>query len=133
MEDLSFSDNCVDEIGVAVKLILDDIVEHFQKEKNQMVIGRIGKQEPGCAEGLQKVQKLASCHHRHGFDVRGDVAQNGEQAIKQWLQSLMASGDDLVKDHDQEVGMGACEDWYVNRHRGGVWLVETNAKVPFAT
>ena len=38
VKDLSLSDNCVNEIGIAVKLVLDDVVEHLQKEEHQMMV-----------------------------------------------------------------------------------------------
>ena len=71
---LSFSNDCVNEVGIAIKLILDDIVEHFQEEKDQMVVRRIGEQKPRSAESFQKVQKLTGCHHGHRFDVRRYIA-----------------------------------------------------------
>ena len=49
MKHLPFSNQRVDQVGVAVELVLNDIVEHFQKEKYQvMVIGR-RQQEPRSA------------------------------------------------------------------------------------
>ncbi len=46
MANLSFSDDCVDEIGVSVELVLNDVVEDLQKKEDQMVIGWRGKQKP---------------------------------------------------------------------------------------
>jgi hypothetical protein len=46
LANLSFSDDCVDEIGVSVELVLNDVVEDLQKKEDQMVIGWRGKQKP---------------------------------------------------------------------------------------
>lgn len=65
MENLPFSDDSVDKVGIAIKLILDDVVEHFEEKKHQVVVGWVGEQEPGSAEGLQKVEQFAGTHHGH--------------------------------------------------------------------
>lgn len=39
-----------------VKLVLDDVVEDLQQEKDEVVVGRTGVQEPWGAERLWKVK-----------------------------------------------------------------------------
>ena len=81
----------VDEVGVAVELVLDDVVEDLEEEEDQMVVGGGGEEEPGSGEGLQQMEQLARSDHGHGLDVGGDVAQDGQQAVEERLQSLQDS------------------------------------------
>lgn len=37
-----------------IKLVLNDVVEDFQKEEDQMMIGGVGIQELRCVESLKK-------------------------------------------------------------------------------
>lgn len=53
MKHLPLSDDCVDQVGIAIKLILNDVVEHFKKKEHQVVVGWVREQEPGGAEGFQ--------------------------------------------------------------------------------
>lgn len=39
---------------IIIKLVLNDVVEDFQKEEDQMMIGRVGIQELRCVESLKK-------------------------------------------------------------------------------
>ena len=39
---------------LTVKLVLDDVVEDFEEEEDEVVVGRAGVQEPGRAEGLRQ-------------------------------------------------------------------------------
>ena len=78
----------VHEVGVAVELVLDDVVEDLEEEEDQMVVGGRGEEEPGSGEGLQEMEQLAGRDHGHGLDVGGDVAQDGQQAVEERLQSL---------------------------------------------
>ena len=55
MEDSSLPDDCVHQVGVAIELILDEIVQHLQEEEYQIVVGRVGDEEPWCGEGLDQV------------------------------------------------------------------------------
>jgi len=59
-----------------IKLVLDDVVEYFQEEENQVVIRRSRKQEPGGAECLQKVQQLGACNHGQCLQIRRNCKQN---------------------------------------------------------
>ena len=43
----------VDEVSVAVELVLDDVVEDLEEEEDQVVVGGRGEEEPGRREGLQ--------------------------------------------------------------------------------
>lgn len=36
------------------------------------------------------------------------IDKDGEEAVKERLQSLVSGGDDLVEDNDHQVCMGAC-------------------------
>jgi len=42
---VSLPDNCVDKIGVAVELVLYDIVEYLEQEEHKILIGLIGEEE----------------------------------------------------------------------------------------
>lgn len=53
-----------------IKLVLDDVVESFQKEEDEVVVLGRGEQEPGGGEGLQQVEKLVGGHHRKALQVR---------------------------------------------------------------
>jgi hypothetical protein len=44
--DLSFPDDGVHEVGVAVELVLDDVVEDLQQEEDQVVVSRRREQKP---------------------------------------------------------------------------------------
>ncbi len=55
MKHLPLSNDCINKVGIAIKLILNHIVEHFQEKEYQMMIGRVGKKEPRRAKSLQKV------------------------------------------------------------------------------
>ncbi len=58
------------------------------------------KSLPWCRESLQEVEQLASRDHGHGLDVGGHIAKDGQEAIEEGLEALVASGDDLVEDYD---------------------------------
>lgn len=60
----------VNQVQPTVKLVLDDIVERFEKEEDQMVVLGCREQEPGGGEGLQQVEQLVGSHHRKALQVR---------------------------------------------------------------
>ena len=43
MKNLSFANDRIYQIWIAVKLVLDDVVEHFQEKEHQMMIARVAK------------------------------------------------------------------------------------------
>ena len=43
---MSLPDDGVDQVGVAVELVLDDVVKDLQQEEDQVVVRRSGKQKP---------------------------------------------------------------------------------------
>lgn len=49
------------------------------------------------------MDQLASRDHGHGLDVGRDVAQDGQQAVEEGLETLVSGGDDLVEDDDLEI------------------------------
>lgn len=57
-------------LQLAIKLVLDDIVERFEKEKDEMVVLGCREQEPGGGEGLQQVEQFVGSHHRKALQVR---------------------------------------------------------------
>ena len=59
------------------------------------MVGLVGEQEPGRGEGLDQVKELAGGRHGEGLNVGRDVGKDGQQALKQGLQSLVSSCDDL--------------------------------------
>ena len=59
------------------------------------MVGLVGQQEPGGGEGLHQVHQLAGRCHRHRLEVGRDVAEDGEETLKQRLEPLVAAGDDL--------------------------------------
>ena len=81
----------VDEVCVAVELVLDDVVEDLEEEEDEVVVGRRGEEEPGRGKGLEQVEQLAGRDHRHRLDVGRDVAQDGQQAVEERLQPLDGS------------------------------------------
>ena len=52
MEDCSLPNNRVDKIRVAIKLVLNDVVEDFKQEKDQVIITVVGVQKPWSREGF---------------------------------------------------------------------------------
>lgn len=100
MENVALPYDRVDQIGVAVKLILNDIVEYLEQEEHEMMVGRCGEQEPRCTKGLQQMEKFHSSDHRQGFQIRRHIDEDREQTVEERLQSLMASSDDLVEHRD---------------------------------
>lgn len=56
---------------ITIKLVLNDVVENFQKKKHQVMIVRSGKQEPRRAERLQKMEQLRAGHHGQRLQIRG--------------------------------------------------------------
>lgn len=67
--------NFVKQRYITIELVLDDVVENFQEEENQVVIRWSRKQEPGGAECLQKVQQLGACNHGQCLQVRRNCRQ----------------------------------------------------------
>ncbi len=55
---------------LTIKLILNDVVEDFEQEENEVVVGRAGVQEPRRAERLQQVQQLRARYHAQRLQVR---------------------------------------------------------------
>ena len=53
------------------------------------------------------MHQLDGGDHGHGLDVGRNVAQDGQQAVEEGLQPLVAGRDDLVEHDDQEVGVGS--------------------------
>lgn len=43
---MSLPDDGVDQVGVAVELVLDDVVKDLQQEEDQVVVRGSGKQKP---------------------------------------------------------------------------------------
>ncbi len=60
---LSLPDYAVDKVGIAVELILNDVVEDLEQEEDQMVVGGRGEEKPRSGEGLQQVDQLAGRYH----------------------------------------------------------------------
>ena len=85
VEHLPLAYDRVDEVGVAVELVLDDVVEHLEQEEDQVVVGGRGEQEPRGREGLEEMEQLAGRHHAHRLDVGRHVAQDCQQAIEERL------------------------------------------------
>ena len=59
------------------------------------MVGLVGEQKPWRGKGFDQVKKLAGGRHGEGLDVGRDVGEDGQQALKQGLQPLVSSGDDL--------------------------------------
>ena len=95
--------HCVRQVGVAIKLILHQIVQHLKEEEHQLMVGLVGEQEPGCGECLDQVKELAGGCHGECLEVGRDVGEDGQQALKQGLQPLVTSGDDLRNGHFESV------------------------------
>ena len=55
-----------------VKLILDDVVEDLEEVEDEVVVGRLGKEEPLGGEGLHQVHQPRTRHHRQTLQVGGD-------------------------------------------------------------
>ena len=53
MKDGSLPDDGIDKVGVAIKLVLDQVVEHLQQEEDQVVVGGGGQKKPRGGEGLE--------------------------------------------------------------------------------
>ena len=52
MEHTAFAYDGVDEVGVAVELVLNDVVENLEQEENEVVVGGTRVQKPRSAERL---------------------------------------------------------------------------------
>ena len=78
---------------------------------------------------LNEVEELARCRHGESLEVGGDVGEDGQQALEQGLEPLVAGGDDLVEHDDDEVGVGAAEHGDVHRHGRRVGLVQADTLV----
>ena len=65
MQNLSFSYYCVNQIGIPVELILNDVIKHFQQEKHQVMVGWGREQEPRGTKCFQQMKQLASSNHGH--------------------------------------------------------------------
>lgn len=85
---MSLSNDGVDQVGVAIELVLDNIVEDLEQEKDQVVVGRSRIQEPWRREGFEQMQQFDAGHHRERLQVRRNVNKDCEQAIEQGLQTL---------------------------------------------
>ena len=55
-----------------VELILYHIVENFEKEEDEMVIGGSSKEKPGRGERLGQMKQLGTGHLRQRLQIRRD-------------------------------------------------------------
>ena len=85
----------VRQVGVSIKLILYQVVQHLKEEEDQLVVGFVGEKEPGRGECLDQVEELAGGRHGEALDVGRDVGQDGQQTLEQGLEPLVTRGDDL--------------------------------------
>lgn len=51
------------QLSLTIKLVLDNVVESLEKEKNQVMVLSCREQEPGGGKGLQQVEQFISCYH----------------------------------------------------------------------
>ena len=79
------------------------------------------------------MDQLASCYHGHGFNVGGNIAEDGQEAVKKGLQSLVTGCNNLVEHNDQKICVSASENWNIHWDCGCVGLVQTDPKVSLST
>jgi hypothetical protein len=96
-----------------------------------MVCGR-AEQEPRSAESFKQMKKLDSSNHRQSLEIRRNIHQDCQQAIEEWLKSLMTGGDYFMKNCDKQIRMCSGENWNVHWNGSIVWLVQPNSKVSFS-
>lgn len=91
------------------------------------------------AATIDRVFKYGETGTREGENGAGGgpiaaptVHEDGQQAVEERLQPLVAGRDDLVEHRDQEVRVRPGEDGNVHRNGGRVRFVEPHAEVPFA-
>ena len=46
-----------------IKLVLDDVVEDLEKVEDEVVVGRLGEEEPLSGERLHQVHQPSTRHH----------------------------------------------------------------------
>ena len=57
---------------------------------------QIPRRWPTTGSDLHEVNKLAGSCHRHGLDVGRHIAEDGEQAVEERLQTVMPTRDNLI-------------------------------------
>lgn len=72
VENVPLPNDRVNQIRVAVELVLDDVVEDLEQKEDEVVVRRRREQKPRRAECLEQMQQLDGRDHRQGLQVRGD-------------------------------------------------------------
>lgn len=62
-EDASFSYNRVDEVRVAIELILYHVVEYLEQEEDEVVVVRVGEKKSRSREGVEEMQQFSARYH----------------------------------------------------------------------
>ena len=57
-------------INHTVKLVLDNVVEDLQEEKDEVVVVGRREEEPRRAERFQQVEQFGAGHHRESLQIR---------------------------------------------------------------
>ncbi len=127
------SDQGIHQMGVSVVLILDDVVEDLQQE-SQVPVGILSRiQKLGRRKQLKQVDKLDSCHQRHGSPVGRNIADDGQEARVQRHQLVGTIDHQLVQGNGQQVVVATTEQGKIRWELLGEGLVEGNPKAALPT
>ena len=55
--------------SLTIELVLDDVVEDLEEVEDEVVVGRLGEEEPLGGEGLHQVHQPRTRHHRQALQV----------------------------------------------------------------
>mmetsp|Transcript_48882 Transcript_48882/g.116399 ORF Transcript_48882/g.116399 Transcript_48882/m.116399 type:complete len:285 (+) Transcript_48882:431-1285(+) len=130
-KDLLAAQDLVDEVGVALVLVLDDVVEHLEAEDEVAGVLLVREQPLLVPEHLEQVACTERRGHAEGLDVGRDVGHGGHEAVVERVQLLRAVGHELVDDDVEEVSVVAREGREIHGELLRECRVQVHAEVPF--
>mmetsp|Transcript_1380 Transcript_1380/g.2601 ORF Transcript_1380/g.2601 Transcript_1380/m.2601 type:complete len:103 (-) Transcript_1380:1611-1919(-) len=90
---------------IPIVLVLNDIVEYFQEQREVPVRLLAREQKLGRGEELEQIHQLHARHQAHGSPVGTEVGNDRQEARVQRNQPVAPVHDDLVQRDADEIGV----------------------------
>mmetsp|Transcript_8003 Transcript_8003/g.19637 ORF Transcript_8003/g.19637 Transcript_8003/m.19637 type:complete len:338 (-) Transcript_8003:1287-2300(-) len=117
------------EVGVALVLVLDGVVENLEEEDKVPRHVVVAQQPVAVGKQLKQRGRARGGREGEGLDVGGDVGHGGEEAVVEGLQLGRALSDELVVNNVDQVGVVARELRQVFDRAADECCIEVDAKV----
>lgn len=108
-EQLALPDDGVDEVRVALVLVLQHVVEQFELVEQVAVVALLGQHKAGSRGEFEQLDELVGRDRGEALQVGRDIGQHGQDAVPQCLESLVAVHDQLEQHQHQQIGVRARE------------------------